>query len=99
MILVVGATGLLGGEVVRRLLATGQRVRALVRRTADAVRLEAIRQAGAEIVIGDLKDASTLLPACQGTDAIIATASSTISRQPGDRIESVDRDGYLNLIK
>jgi uncharacterized protein YbjT (DUF2867 family) len=98
MVLVVGATGLLGSEVVRRLASRGERVRALVRTTANPERLESIRQAGAELVFGDLKDPATLLAACRGADAIIATASSTLSRQPGDDISSVDRDGYLHLI-
>src|SRR5262249_4658430 len=31
-------------------------------------------------------------------DAVISTASSTLSRQDGDSIESVDRDGQLQLI-
>ena len=98
MVLVVGATGLLGGEVVRRLSSRGERVRALVRATANPERLESIRRAGAELVFGDLKDPATLVAACRGADAIIATASSTLSRQTGDNISSVDRDGYLRLI-
>ena len=31
-------------------------------------------------------------------NAVISTASSTLSRQPGDSIESVDADGQLNLV-
>jgi uncharacterized protein YbjT (DUF2867 family) len=31
-------------------------------------------------------------------DAVVSTASSTLSRQPGDSIESVDATGQLNLV-
>jgi len=99
MVLVIGATGLLGSEIVRRLGGAGERVRALVRATANPKRLESLRQAGAELVYGDLKDPSSLLAVVQGADAVIATASSTLSRQPGDSINSVDHDGYLHLIE
>lgn len=98
MILVVGATGLLGSEVVRRLRSTGHPTRALARKTSDPKRLEALQQTGAEIVYGDLKERSSLQNALQGIEAIITTASSTFSRQPGDSIETVDRQGYLSLI-
>jgi uncharacterized protein YbjT (DUF2867 family) len=98
MVLVVGSTGLLGGEVVRQLRKAGQPVRALARATSDPARLEGLRQAGAEIVYGDLKHVTSLRDACRGVDAIITTASSTFSRQENDSIQTVDRDGYFNLI-
>ena len=41
-VLVVGATGNLGGKVVRVLLDDGKKVRALVRPNTDASRLEAL---------------------------------------------------------
>jgi uncharacterized protein YbjT (DUF2867 family) len=40
-----------------------------------------------------------LADACRGVDAVISTASSTLSRQEGDSIETVDRQGQLNLIE
>ena len=46
-VLVVGGTGMLGGQVVTELLSRGKRVRALVRPTSDAKSLE---RAGVEIV-------------------------------------------------
>ena len=53
-ILVTGATGATGRETVRILLERGHAVRALVRRDDD--RAEALRKAGAETVLGDLRD-------------------------------------------
>jgi NADH dehydrogenase len=50
-------------------------------------------------VHGDLKDSSSLEAACKGVDSIISTASSTFSRREGDTIDSVDRQGQLNLVQ
>lgn len=99
MILVAGATGLLGGEVCRRLMAQGQSVRALVRETSDTHKTMALRASGANLVTGDLQDKGSLLAACRGATVVISTASSTISHQPGDSIETVDLQGQLNLVE
>ena len=37
--------------------------------------------------------------ACRGVNAVISTASSTLSRQAGDSIESVDDTGQLHLVE
>ena len=47
---------------------------------------------------GDLKNRRSLDAACRGASAVISTASSTLSRQEGDSIETVDRQGQLSLI-
>jgi uncharacterized protein YbjT (DUF2867 family) len=99
MILVVGATGMLGSEICLRLAKRGETVRALVRKTSAVERTELLREAGVELVVGDLKDPSSLTCACQGVDSIISTASSTFSRQEGDSIETVDGAGQLNLVE
>ncbi len=98
MNLVVGATGLVGSEVCRQLVAAGKPVKALVRPTSDPARVEELQGLGVTVVEGDLKDRSSLDAACQGVSTIISTASSTLSRQPGDSIQSVDLDGQLSLI-
>ena len=98
MILVVGGTGTLGGEICQRLRARGLPVRALVRQTANPAHLKVLREAGVNLCWGDLKDVDSLRNACQGVNVIISTASSTFSRQDGDSIETVDREGQLSLI-
>ena len=98
MNLIVGATGLLGGEVCRRLAADGQPVRALVRPTSDQAKVAQLESLNIEVVRGDLKDRSSLDVACRRADAVISTASSTLSRQEGDSIDTVDLQGQLNLI-
>jgi uncharacterized protein YbjT (DUF2867 family) len=98
MILVAGATGLVGGEVCRRLGAARRPFRALVRGSSDPGRVQALRSSGAEVVVGDLKDRASLTAACRGATAVISTASSTLSHGEGDSIETVDHQGQLNLV-
>jgi uncharacterized protein YbjT (DUF2867 family) len=99
MYLIVGATGLLGSEICRQLAGHGEAVRALVRGTSDPGKVAELTALGVEAVRGDLKDAATLREACRGASAIVSTASSTISRQPGDSIQSVDGQGQLDLVE
>ncbi len=98
MNLVVGATGLLGAAVCRRLAEKGKPVRALVRPTSGAGKRQALERLGVSLVQGDLKDRASLDAACQGASAVLSTASSTLSRQPGDSIQTVDLEGQINLI-
>ncbi len=81
--LLVGATGLLGPEICQRLMSAGHQVRALVRSTADAGKRAALHALGVELVEGDLKDTASLARAWGGVQAVISTASSTLSRQGG----------------
>jgi uncharacterized protein YbjT (DUF2867 family) len=95
MILVVGATGQLGGLITSRLLQRGEDVRVLVRPGSSP---DASIAAGARPVTGDLKDPTSLRPACADVDTVITTANATARVAP-DTIESVDRHGNLNLIE
>ena len=87
MILVCGATGDLGGRIVRLLLGNGQQVRALVRPATDAV---ALQDAGVEVVGGDLREPATLGPAVAGVDTVVTTANANRA--------AVDVAGNQNLI-
>jgi NADH dehydrogenase len=96
--LVVGATGLLGPGICRQLTKAAHQARALIRRTANAEKRAELERLGVELVEGDLKNAASVADACAGVQAVISTASSTLSRQDGDSIESVDRQGQLALV-
>jgi NADH dehydrogenase len=96
--LVVGATGLLGGEICRQLAVKGGPVQALVRSKSDPGKIEALEQYGVELVRGDLKDRRSLDAACRGVKALLTTASTTRSRQEGDTIQTVDLEGQLSLV-
>ena len=70
-VLVIGATGRhggTGGRVVERLQAAGRDVRALVR--TDDERAQRLRASGVHVVVGDLHDRRTLLPALQGVSSV-----------------------------
>ena len=98
MILVAGATGVLGSEIVRRLLARGQATRALVRSTSAPEKVSALEQAGAEVVRGDLKDRRSLDAAVRGADTVISTVTTILTSQPGDSFADTDGGGNMRLI-
>lgn len=98
MNLIVGATGLLGGEIARLLGEQGKPVRALVRSHSNPQHVKALEAMGATVMRGELTKRSSLDAPCQDVTTIISTASSSQSKQRGDSIESVDLQGQLNLI-
>ncbi|MFE4227836.1 SDR family oxidoreductase [Arthrobacter sp. NPDC056886] len=91
-VLVVGATGWLGGQVVDRLLARGKKVRALVRPASDAGKLEA---KGVEIARGDMLDLDSLVVAMTGTAAVISTAAGYTGKNKN--ADEIDTRGNANL--
>ena len=92
-VLVVGGTGLLGEQVVAELLSRGKPVRALVRPTSDARRLE---RTGVEIARGDMMDPASLLDAMDSADAVVSTAAGYTRHSKGDTNE-IDTIGNRNL--
>lgn len=71
--LVTGATGLVGNNVVRRLLAAGQRVRVLVRSSASPRPLADLE--GLEITLGDVRDPRSVREALRGADRVVHAAA------------------------
>ncbi len=65
MIFLTGATGKIGGETAKQLVAKGAKLRALVRDEAKAADLKA---AGVELVVGDIADANTVKRGMDGAD-------------------------------
>src|SRR5262245_33515528 len=84
-------------EVCRQLAAAGKKVKGLVRTSSQEERVNGLHELGVEAVTGDMKDPQSLYRAFQNVDAIISTATSTISHQEGDSIETVDVAGQLNV--
>ena len=95
MILVVGATGQLGGLIAQTLIDLGNPVRILVREGSS---YDALAAAGADPVMGDLKKVASLRAACADVDTIITTANSS-ARGGDDTVDTVDRAGNRNLIE
>jgi NADH dehydrogenase len=98
MTLVVGATGLLGTEICRRLASAGKPFRAVVRRTSDQVKKDVLKHLGGELVEADLKDRASLDRACQGVTAVISTPTAILSQQSGDTFDTVDLHGQMHLV-
>ena len=97
-VLVAGATGFLGSEICRQLLERNIKVKGLVRTTSDASKVTQLKELGVETIEGDLKDKASLKNALHGVSAIISTVSSSLSRQEGDSIQTVDDEGQINLV-
>jgi len=71
-ILLVGATGMLGGRIAAHLLEERDaRLRLLVRSPRDQ-KLKALLDGGAEVIEGDLADPASLDRATQGVDVIVS---------------------------
>lgn len=94
MNLVVGATGIVGSRITRRLLQLGKPVRILVRSGSDD---QALVDAGAEPVTGDLKNRASLDRAMEGVETVVTTANSAM-RGGEDNVETVERLGNRALI-
>ncbi len=92
-VVVIGGTGMLGGQVVTSLLSRGKQVRALVRPSSDPERL---MQAGVELAQGDMMDPASLLRAMDGADAVVSTAAGYTRHSKGDTAE-IDKTGNRNL--
>jgi dihydroflavonol-4-reductase len=71
-ILVTGATGFVGAAVARALIARGDRVVLLARKNSPRGNVEGL---DAELVIGDLRDATTLKSALRGVDRLYHVAA------------------------
>jgi uncharacterized protein YbjT (DUF2867 family) len=70
-IFVTGATGFIGTELVKELIAAGHQVRGLTRSDAG---VEQLKAAGAEVHRGDLQDLDSLRSGATGMDAVVNLA-------------------------
>lgn len=92
--LVTGATGFLGGELIRQLLAIGHEVTALVRRPEKAKHLQGVR-----LFQGDVTDRSTIAPALSAVDGVFHLAAwyEVGSRNP--MAEAINVNGARNVLE
>lgn len=104
MYLIVGATGSLGGQVAKAILARGERVRAVVRpesssplrRTGRFTDPGELRALGAELVEADLKRPESFDSHLVGVKSVLMTASGT-KRAPPDSTAAIDANGAAGL--
>lgn len=92
-ILVVGATGALGRQVVRRALDEGYEVRCIVRPRMNPA--DFLRDWGATTVQADLLDPSSLPATLVGISAIIDCATA----RPEEDTYAIDWEGKVALIQ
>jgi uncharacterized protein YbjT (DUF2867 family) len=94
VLLLTGATGLVGSAVLRRLTARGDQVRCLVR---DPRRLGAER-VHVQLAIGDLSDPASWRHALRGVKTVVHLAA-TERDQPRATIEEIDGLAALRLLR
>lgn len=94
-VVVTGASGHIGANLVRELAGRGYRVSALVRESSRA--LDGI---GVQKIAGDILDLQSLRGAFRGADQVYHLAAFT-SMQPGDykKMESVNIEGTKNVLR
>lgn len=97
-ILVLGATGNTGAEVVKQLQAKGASFLAMVRNLQSASRLGL---APAQIRVGDFYDVASLVQAMQGVSSVyLAMAAHPDNRQwVSNVLEAMKRSGASHLVK
>ena len=93
---VTGATGLIGRALVEELVHRGERVRALVRKTSNTSKLEAL---DVEIAYGDLQDRASLEAALNGC-GFLYHAAAIVNMWAADRrlFYEVNVSGTRNLL-
>ncbi|HSG09654.1 MAG TPA: NmrA/HSCARG family protein [Longimicrobiales bacterium] len=99
-ILVTGATGQQGGATARELLAAGHKVYAMTRNPDGAV-AQALADAGAQIVQGDLNDEVSLRAALQGKWGVFAVQNTWEAgvegeEEQGKRIARLAKDAGVH---
>jgi NADH dehydrogenase len=94
VILLTGATGNVGSQILRRLTARGERVRVLVR---DQRRLGSER-VRVQIALGDLSDPASFRNALRGVDTVVHLAA-VIRDQPRASIEELNGVATLRLVR
>jgi NADH dehydrogenase len=94
VILLTGATGNVGSQVLRRLTARGERVRVLVR---DPRRLGSER-VRVQIALGDLSDPASFRNALRGVETVVHLAA-TIRDQPRASMEELNGVATLRLVR
>jgi (4-alkanoyl-5-oxo-2,5-dihydrofuran-3-yl)methyl phosphate reductase len=95
VILVTGATGNIGSELVRQLIEAGQRFRVLTR---DRARGEALGD-GLDVVVGDLLRPETLAPAFVGVSrALVLAGAADLPSVAAHVVDAAKQAGTRHLV-
>jgi uncharacterized protein YbjT (DUF2867 family) len=99
-ILIVGATGHLGRELIKACPQQGHEAHALVRPATrrDLAKMELLRAAGASIHEGDLADYESLLRACRSVDIVISAVGGLQIGDEGALVKAVKEAGVQRFV-
>ena len=94
--LVTGATGFIGGEIVKQLVGRGHKVVALVRSPERAAMLKAL---GVEMHVGDITDKDTLRTPMTGVDGVFHVAAWYKVGVKEPLADQINVDGTRNVLR
>lgn len=94
-VLVTGGSGFIGRNLVNELARRSCRVRCLVRSTSPS---EHLREAGAEICVGDVNQPDSLFEAARGVDTVFHVAGIVAALQAG-QLMRVNGEGTWNMAR
>jgi dihydroflavonol-4-reductase len=96
-ILVTGASGFIGSQLVRRLKQTDHQVFCLVRKTSNIRLLEEL---GVSLIIGDVTDQNSLVQGMKGCDWVMNLANVYSFWEPDKRVFTlVNLEGTRNIME
>jgi len=93
---VTGATGFIGGEIVKQLVGRGHKVAVLVRAPEKAVMLKAL---GVEMHAGDITDRETLKVPMTGVDGVFHVAAWYKVGVKDPLVDQINVDGTRNVLQ
>jgi uncharacterized protein YbjT (DUF2867 family) len=101
IVVVVGASGTLGTDIVKALLERGAQVRAMVRATSSRTKLESLGVT--DFVVADLNDPASLqrtMTAEPRAIAVVASAAGFTAHSARTKADNsrTDTEGYRNLV-
>lgn len=96
-ILLAGATGLVGAQVLAQLAARGDRVRTLSR---SPKRAEALRALSDDVRLADAAAPGALAGLCEGVEVVVSTLGAPVSQQATERrsFGAIDEAANLALL-
>lgn len=89
-VLLTGATGFVGGHLARRLIGEEALLRVLVRASSSKLRVAELQQLGAEVIVGDLTEASSVDQAVMGCDYVFHIGATF-------RQANLENDAYFQI--
>jgi nucleoside-diphosphate-sugar epimerase len=95
-ILVTGANGFIGSNLVKRLLSDGNEVRSLVRKTSDLSFLEGL---DTQLFYGDINDKESVKTAMQGVSKVYHVAGLAADWGAYELFEKVNFKGVQNIAR